>query len=264
MSQAKLTALRMLHEVNVGDGITIGIRTHESLGHLAYYMAKRLPGISDQIRFKFLEHEFPKRRTIQNFAVYRGDSRHSPHQLGIKSARESAVVLKRVNAKSRILRSIFGEISKAARQQFDAEFGDLAKRHRTFGESKTAKKPRQANSPSLSTDAASLEALEGLKTETRSIRSNRSQRLRKAALNAASGICCVCDRDFSKMLNGRGVRVLQVHHRDQLSARAVPAITTQSDLAVVCANCHLLLHLDAEKALSVAELRKMLREDGNL
>jgi hypothetical protein len=57
------------------------------------------------------------------------------------------------------------------------------------------------------------------------------------------------------------VRVLQVHHRQQLAARDVPVVTKGSDLAVVCANCHLLLHLNPEKALSVKELQEMLRVD---
>lgn len=105
-------------------------------------------------------------------------------------------------------------------------------------------------------------AIEGLKTEVKQFRTKRSRKLRDGAFEAASGICCVCDRDFSKMLGGAGVRVLQVHHRDQLAARKAPSITKQRDLAVVCANCHLLLHLDSEKALSVEELRKMLRADG--
>lgn len=113
----------------------------------------------------------------------------------------------------------------------------------------------------LPTAPAEESDIEGLKTEVRVLKTKRSRKLRYTAFEAANGICCVCDRDFSKILNGRGIRVLQVHHRDQLSAREVPSVTKQSDLAVVCANCHLLLHLDSEKALSVNELREMLRAD---
>jgi predicted HNH restriction endonuclease len=66
------------------------------------------------------------------------------------------------------------------------------------------------------------------------------------------------------VLDGRGVRVLQVHHRKQLSAREAPSITKLGDLAVVCANCHLLLHLDPKNALKVEKLREMLEADGFL
>jgi Zn finger protein HypA/HybF involved in hydrogenase expression len=106
--------------------------------------------------------------------------------------------------------------------------------------------------------------IEGTKTEITSVKTKRSRKLRDLAFKYARGICCVCRRDYSKVLAGRGVRVLQVHHRDQLSARDAPTITKVSDLAVVCANCHLLLHLDPGKALSVEELRQMLQADAFL
>ncbi|HEY2412056.1 MAG TPA: hypothetical protein VGI40_07425 [Pirellulaceae bacterium] len=109
---------------------------------------------------------------------------------------------------------------------------------------------------------ANLSDIEGLRSEVVLLRTKRSQKLRKAALLLARGKCCVCNLNFLQLLKGRGVRVLQVHHRDQLSVRKVPSVTKQSDLAVVCANCHLLLHLDPKKALSVEQLRKMLRADG--
>jgi hypothetical protein len=103
--------------------------------------------------------------------------------------------------------------------------------------------------------------IEGMKTEVLRITGKRSRRLRDLAFVAAMGVCCVCRRDFSKMLGGRGVRVLQVHNRHQLSARLLPSSTKLGDLAVVCANCHLLLHLDPEKALAVEELQDLLRAD---
>lgn len=106
--------------------------------------------------------------------------------------------------------------------------------------------------------------IEGTRTELVQFKTKRSRKLRALAFKAARGICCVCDRDYSKVLDGRGVRVLQVHHRDQLSARDVPSVTKLSDLAVVCANCHLLLHLDPKNALRAGKLREMLEADGFL
>jgi hypothetical protein len=103
--------------------------------------------------------------------------------------------------------------------------------------------------------------IEGLKTEYRLFKTARSSKLRDAAFEAAKGVCAVCGRDFSHVLGGRGIRALQVHHCKQLSARKAPSVTKVSDLAVVCANCHLLLHLDSGKALTVARLREMLHAD---
>lgn len=111
---------------------------------------------------------------------------------------------------------------------------------------------------------ADASAVEGTKTESVQIVRERNQALRDKALKSAKGICCVCNRDFSKVLEGRGVRVLQVHHRKQLASFDKPSVTKLSDLAVVCANCHLLLHLDPKNALPIAKLQKLLVADGSL
>lgn len=103
--------------------------------------------------------------------------------------------------------------------------------------------------------------IEGLRSEYLATRAKRSRRLRDKALHLANGVCTVCKRDFSKLLGGQGQRVLQVHHCQQLSAREVPSVTKLTDLVVVCANCHLLLHLDPRKTLSVDHLRNMLQND---
>lgn len=102
--------------------------------------------------------------------------------------------------------------------------------------------------------------IEGLRSEYHATRTKRSRRLRNKAFNLANGICAVCRRDFSTLLGGRGQRVLQVHHREQLSARYSPAVTKLTDLAVVCANCHLLLHMDSKKAMHVDQLRNLLKD----
>lgn len=101
-------------------------------------------------------------------------------------------------------------------------------------------------------------AIEGLLTETKTYVRGRSRQLRELALEKANGVCCVCDVDYKELLNGKGIRVLQVHHRKQLAASDTPRVTHLSDLAVVCANCHLLIHMNPRQALEVEELRTML------
>jgi hypothetical protein len=128
--------------------------------------------------------------------------------------------------------------------------------------SRTGKRSGVSPSAKSEVSPADLGDIEGTATETRYTRKKRSRRIRDAAIRESRGICSVCDRDFTKILNGRGVRVLQAHHRKQLSDQQLPALIVISDLAVVCANCHLLLHLDRRKARTVEELRRMLRIDG--
>jgi predicted HNH restriction endonuclease len=109
-----------------------------------------------------------------------------------------------------------------------------------------------------STPVAEPEAIEGLRAETKSYSVGRNRRLRDLALKKARGVCCVCDVDYREILDGNGVRVLQVHHRKQLAANDAPVVTCLSDLAVVCANCHMLIHMNPKQAFSVEELRLML------
>lgn len=112
----------------------------------------------------------------------------------------------------------------------------------------------------LTRGPAEASDIEGIKTETVRFMRGRSRRLRDLALKTARGVCCVCETDFSKVLGGDGVRVLQVHHRRQLAASDVPRVTRLEDLAVVCANCHMLIHMDPKHALSVEGLKKRLKE----
>jgi hypothetical protein len=102
-------------------------------------------------------------------------------------------------------------------------------------------------------------AFEGLRTEAVTYKQGRSRALRDDASAKANGTCDACAVDYSALLEGKGVRVLQVHHRKQLAATDRPRLTKLSDLAVVCANCHMLIHMDPKRAFSVEKLRAMLR-----
>jgi hypothetical protein len=118
--------------------------------------------------------------------------------------------------------------------------------------------------PGTERDFAGESDIEGLRSEYRATRAKRSRRLRNKAFRQAKGVCAVCQRDYSALLGGRGQRVLQVHHLEQLAARDSPAVTKLTDLAVVCANCHLLLHLDTRRAMKVGQLRNLLKDAGYL
>jgi hypothetical protein len=103
-----------------------------------------------------------------------------------------------------------------------------------------------------------LKAIEGQLREVRSLLRSRSASLREAALAAPCGVCAACGIDFSRMLSGLGLRALQVHHKNQLSSQAEPAATKLDDLAVLCVNCHSMVHADAETPLPVEQLKAML------
>jgi predicted HNH restriction endonuclease len=106
---------------------------------------------------------------------------------------------------------------------------------------------------------STVSALEGDYVESRSYRRKRDQTLRNAALRAANGTCAVCEVDYSKIFNGKGVRVLQVHHNHQLGHLDKPRLNSLDDLSVVCANCHALIHMNTKKALAVKVLKAMFQ-----
>ncbi|MDP1679394.1 MAG: hypothetical protein Q8L02_04635, partial [Candidatus Nitrotoga sp.] len=103
------------------------------------------------------------------------------------------------------------------------------------------------------------QAVEGIAREITVTTRSRSDLLRRAALEKAKGVCEACGTDYSRLLGGLGKRVLQVHHRQQLSFAEEPKVNGIEDVAVVCANCHLIIHTDILNAMPVEELRRRLR-----
>ena len=100
-------------------------------------------------------------------------------------------------------------------------------------------------------------AVEGASTEARTKRRNAA--LRHAAIARANGTCEACQVDFRQVAGGLGIRCLVVHHKRQLRDTDEPVETKISDLAVVCANCHMIIHANPQKALGVSSLRSRLR-----
>lgn len=98
--------------------------------------------------------------------------------------------------------------------------------------------------------------LEGITREITIVTRSRSQKLRNTAIERSRGKCEACGINFSLLFDGKGIRVLQVHHKNQLSLQDKPELTSPDDLAVVCANCHLILHSDHNSTMPVDVLRK--------
>ena len=55
--------------------------------------------------------------------------------------------------------------------------------------------------------------------------------------------CQVCRFDFFEVYGEAGRDYAQVHHLKPLSDRTKPSLTGLSDLAVLCANCHVMVHV---------------------
>lgn len=70
-------------------------------------------------------------------------------------------------------------------------------------------------------------------------------------------ICEVCEFDFAAQYGERGEGFIECHHRQPLSSSSPGAKTKLSDLALVCSNCHSMLHRGTPWP-SVEMLRKAL------
>ena len=101
-------------------------------------------------------------------------------------------------------------------------------------------------------------AMEGATTEARS--RHRNAKLRQSALQQAQGFCEGCEVNYWKRAGGLGRHCLVVHHKNQLKDTDQPKETKLSELAVLCGNCHLLVHSNRDRALTIPQLRRILKK----
>ncbi|MBI3973409.1 MAG: HNH endonuclease [Chloroflexi bacterium] len=69
--------------------------------------------------------------------------------------------------------------------------------------------------------------------------------------------CEVCDFSFVRTYGERGEQYIEGHHRRPIATLKEGAQTRAEDIALVCSNCHRMLHRD-ERLLSVEELREIV------
>jgi hypothetical protein len=104
---------------------------------------------------------------------------------------------------------------------------------------------------------------EGRKKLVMHLHRERSARLvaakRKNVLDESGELACeVCDFTFESKYGERGEDYCEVHHRQQLADNGIQE-TRLVDLAILCSNCHRIIHRRAPM-LSVEELRKKVSE----
>jgi hypothetical protein len=106
-------------------------------------------------------------------------------------------------------------------------------------------------------------AMEGNRRLVQHFRAERNRALveaKKKSVLALSGrlACEICDFDFAARYGAFGEGFCEVHHRRPLSTRKAPSVTRLHDLAVVCSNCHRVLHRSG-CMLSIEEARRKFR-----
>lgn len=111
----------------------------------------------------------------------------------------------------------------------------------------------------------SLVGLEGKARRRMVLHRKREGRLRDGRIafvkNRTGALACEvkgCGFNFHAAYGKLGEDYAQVHHLRPLSHRTVPSKTRVSDLRVVCANCHAMIHLGG-KSRSLAQIATALR-----
>jgi hypothetical protein len=120
---------------------------------------------------------------------------------------------------------------------------------------------QRANGELLPVSTSDLEeSEEGRRMLNVHFRRERRPALRAAKIRQADGrlACEVCNFDFPAVYPGLGDGYVEVHHREPLGERPVQgSTTTLEELALVCANCHRMLH--RREGITVDGLRNLLR-----
>jgi hypothetical protein len=91
-------------------------------------------------------------------------------------------------------------------------------------------------------------------------RNPKAVRRKKQHVLAAEGrlVCEACEFDFAAVYGPLGEGFAECHHRVPLSQLAAGHKTKLSELAIVCANCHRMLHR-SRPMMSVEQLRAVIR-----
>lgn len=86
-------------------------------------------------------------------------------------------------------------------------------------------------------------------------------RKKRAALRIGQLHCEVCGFDFVAVYGSLGFGFIECHHVVPLHVNAQPKRTTLDDLALVCSNCHRMLHRSITKqkrSIDIHELREIM------
>jgi predicted HNH restriction endonuclease len=111
-------------------------------------------------------------------------------------------------------------------------------------------------------DAVRLENgyLEGEKATRLLTQYRRNSCLRWAAIDIHGTRCQVCGMSFAERYGEIGTDFIEVHHLKPVADnQGEVVVLPETDMAVVCANCHRMLHRGPKAPLTIEKLRTVLR-----
>lgn len=102
---------------------------------------------------------------------------------------------------------------------------------------------------------------EGGKNQRFSNYYERNPKLRMAAIQYHGTKCMVCGFDFEEIYGERGAGYIEAHHLRPISSIEGKAkVDPKTDMAVVCSNCHRMIHRRKNKILSLEELKSLIKK----
>jgi hypothetical protein len=130
--------------------------------------------------------------------------------------------------------------------------------------------PEDTNSSLESTIDADLDSIlaeeekedlfEGIKGQRFINFYERNRKLRKKTIAIHGFKCMACDFDFKQRYGARGENFIEVHHLKPVSTLEKETnVDPKTEMAVVCSNCHRMIHRKIDEVLSLEELRKIIR-----
>lgn len=116
------------------------------------------------------------------------------------------------------------------------------------------------NDNAQGTTDAYTSATEGNRKQSYSTRYERDPKLREKAIEIHGLACMGCGFNFEKVYGEWGAGFIHVHHTKPLSYGVGERIVNaETDMIVLCPNCHSMIHRRKKKTLSLDELLLLLK-----
>ena len=112
--------------------------------------------------------------------------------------------------------------------------------------------------PNEHRDLESFGPKEGGKKQRFSSYYERNPFYREKAIEVHGVKCMACGFDFERIYGKHGKGYVHVHHNKPISQTGPTRINPRTDMSVLCANCHAMVHRRKKKTLSVADVRKLI------
>ena len=107
-----------------------------------------------------------------------------------------------------------------------------------------------------------ISSTEGTKKSVYTTKYERDPKIRRAFLKGKKLKCEVCDFDFENVYGKLGKGFVEVHHKKPVS-EGVRTTNLDNDLAMLCSNCHRMIHRGKDHMITVDELKKIICENNH-